>query len=824
MKLFFTNIFLLFLTSLMARPYNGEVVPFTQPDGMQVEVKLFGTEFYMRGESLDGYTLMRAQDGWIYYADVNKDKSQLIPTTIVYTGHSSRPNSLKKISDLPKHLDISTTAREQVIARNTKATGYDKLMENVAVSLRSPQDIDTLQGHVKAITILIDFPDFPATVPLADIDSMMNGANFTKDNNNGSIRKFYSDISGGLLDYTNVVFGYYHAKKSFFHYDDSLDYAVGAQQLLGEALRWIDSIGFDFSTLTTEGKGNNKTIKAINVMYTGNPDQWAKGLWFHAGYYGNFTADGVSSGPYNTSPANGPLTIGTVCHENGHMIGRWPDTYKYDSEHGPDGIGNFDLMCSGGPANNPVPPNPYFTARVGWGKLIDMTDYKGLVHDTAGSNTVYMYRNKNAPTEYYVFQSNQKLGRKKSLPDDGLTIWHVNELGDNQTFDHEIYLVHANNNIEDHSHACFRENYVDQFMPFTTPSSNFYKKPSQLYIWNISRTNPVMTYILGLGDYAPYVRTTYLGWDNDDNQDGFLTGGEQFNVNIRIANLATAPSDSVWVNIRPKGSNGQYIQVLDNKFVLPTVAGKDSIDIPVRVKIAAEMAAFQPFTLEFTIVDSINTQKFERGFTTGKLINMSDEQQITDCGYVYLDPGGEGYYANNSLYIQTLYPAEPNSQLKIKFSEFSLESSIGCVKDNLEILNGDEFAPSLGVYCGTNRPPVTTSSNPQGALTFIFQADGENPGKGWRAEIECVPTNSTHKTELTNLTVYPNPTSGRLNLVVDYSRDIRVEMDDLAGNQILNKHFDGSLITLNLQEVPKGVYILRVSSQNKTSVRRVVIQ
>lgn len=824
MKFFFTTVFFLFITTLFARPYNGEIMAFKQPDGVQVEVKLYGTELYMRGESLDGYTLVRAQDGWIYYARLNKDQSQLIPTDIIYRGNRSRENSLRTIDDLPKHLDISATARKAMIAKTSKSIGYDQLFPSNQISLRDPQSIDTLQGNVRALTILIDFPDIPASVSQSDIDSMMNGLNFTKDGNNGSVRKFYRDISGGLLDYTNTVFGYYHAKKSFYYYDDSLDYAVGAQQLLGEALRWIDSLGFDFSTLTTNGSGNDKTIKAINVMYTGNPDKWAQGMWFHASYYGRFTADGVSSGPYNTSPANGPLSIGTVCHENGHMIGRWPDTYKYDSDHGPDGIGNFDLMCSGGPANNPVPPNPYFTARVGWGKLIDLTDYKGLVHDTANSNTVYMFRNKNTPTEYFVFQANQKLDRKKSLPDDGLTIWHVNELGDNQTFDHEIYLVHANNNIEDHSHACFKENYVDQYMPFTTPSSNFYKKPSTLYIWNVSPTKPVMTYILGLGDYAPYIRAQYVNWDGDDNQDGFLSGGEEFNVNLRIANLASVNSDTVRVNIRPKGNNGEYIQVLDGTFNIASVPGKDSIDIPVRVKISDQMAAFQPFTLAFTVSDSLITQNFERGFTTGKIIKMDQRIQITDCGFVYLDPGGEGYYANNSLYIQTLYPAEPNTKLKVKFSEFNIESTIGCVKDNLEILNGDEFAPSLGVFCGTNRPPVTTASNAEGALTFIFQSDDSGVEKGWRAEVECVPTSSTNKAELANLAVYPNPTTGQLYLVVDNGDDIRVEMNDLSGNTIIRNQYKGSMISLDLQAVPKGVYILKVSSEDKTSVRRVVVQ
>ena len=103
---------------------------------------------------------------------------------------------------------------------------------------------------------------------------------------------------------------------------------------MGLSFEWIEDQGFDFSTLSTDDNG---TIMAINMMYTGNPPEWAEGMWFHQGYYGEFEADGVRTGRYNTSPANAPLTIGTIVHENGHMIGQWPDTYKYNDDNGPDG-------------------------------------------------------------------------------------------------------------------------------------------------------------------------------------------------------------------------------------------------------------------------------------------------------------------------------------------------------------------------------------------------------------------------------------------------------------------------------------------------------
>ena len=49
---------LLALPSVDAAPFRGDSRYFPQPDGTNVEVRLFGTEFYMRAESPDGYALI----------------------------------------------------------------------------------------------------------------------------------------------------------------------------------------------------------------------------------------------------------------------------------------------------------------------------------------------------------------------------------------------------------------------------------------------------------------------------------------------------------------------------------------------------------------------------------------------------------------------------------------------------------------------------------------------------------------------------------------------------------------------------------------------
>ena len=79
MKFLSTLFFALFILTLSASNYHGEIHQFKQPDGTVVDVKLYGSEFYIRAEGLDGFTLIRDKaTNWIYYANVSSDRTELV--------------------------------------------------------------------------------------------------------------------------------------------------------------------------------------------------------------------------------------------------------------------------------------------------------------------------------------------------------------------------------------------------------------------------------------------------------------------------------------------------------------------------------------------------------------------------------------------------------------------------------------------------------------------------------------------------------------------------------------------------------------------------
>lgn len=504
MKKLLSFFFILLTVTVNASVFNGNLKSFRQPDGSSVDVKLFGTEYYMRAEGLDGYTLIRDEaTNYICYARLSNDGSKLVSTGITYKGVQNNNDSFRNNLPLEKHLDINEEERNKIISKNILQLGatFDNnnfKMANGGMALNGTP-INPVSGNIKGLCIVVDFSDEPGTLPMSDFVDFCNSLNYNTFGNNGSLRQFYSDISGGLLDYENEVFGYYRAPLTFAQYD-AMPYAVGAQQILGLALNWLDSQGFDFSTLSLNP---DSSIVAINLMYTGTPPTWAQGMWHHKGNYNGFSADGVHSHDYNCSPANSPLELAVVAHENGHMIGKWPDTYKYNSTTGSDGIGAFDLMCWYGDYHNPTIPNPLFRNNVGWGNVVDVTNFNGINIDSANSLTSYLYRNINDTNEFFLFQNRMQFGRSTYIDDEGLTVWHIDRNGNNQTTHHEVYLIHANNNYNNENGACFTNGLHNEFSATTVPNSNFYNgTPSGLRIWDISAVNNPITYKLGLGPSA----------------------------------------------------------------------------------------------------------------------------------------------------------------------------------------------------------------------------------------------------------------------------------------------------------------------------------
>ncbi len=111
------------------------------------------------------------------------------------------------------------------------------------------------------------------------------------------------------------------------------------------------------------------------------------------------------------------------------------------------------------------------------------------------------------------------------------------------------------------------------------------------------------------------------------------------------------------------------------------------------------------------------------------------------CGSTFTDSGGAGgNYSDNELSTTTLTPDIAGTAITATFTFFNTESCC----DELSIYDGpDATYPLLGTYAGTTLPPALTSSDPSGALTFVFESDFLITSGGWAADITCISVEPT---------------------------------------------------------------------------------
>ena len=279
-----------------------------------------------------------------------------------------------------------------------------------------------------------------------------------------------------------------------------------ARELIVEALTRLKANGFDFSPLTADGEGY---VYAMNVYYAGEVvNNWAEGLWPHAWHLATKVplAPGKAAFDYQFTDMSHQLTLGTFCHENGHMLCDYPDLYDYGYES--SGVGAFCLMCAGGNADEKNPPHicAYLKRKSGWANRLTAIEHDRQVTLAAGTNDFAILVK--TPGEYFLLENRAKTGRDAALPDEGLAIWHVDEDGDNSNEQrtaaqhYELSLVQADgqfrletarNHLGDATDLYGRTN--KRFADGTAPASKWWDgTASNLDVFEISGPGASITF------------------------------------------------------------------------------------------------------------------------------------------------------------------------------------------------------------------------------------------------------------------------------------------------------------------------------------------
>ena len=495
------NLFLMLLllsssAFVLSDPAWPDSVLVHQPDGTNLWVFDRGDEFYNWIESTDGYVITRNTSGIFEYAMVVDTQVQ--------------PSGIKVHNKAEKGLVEINYAKRQKGTVQESMSDLNRITQLKAVSQRRMLGIPSspVVGVRKVLTILMGFSDRPFTYTAANFDSLMNYVNYSGYGNIGSVKDFYYENSYGQLTIESTVIGpFLAANNSSFYSRPSGSSAGYSGNLVVEAINLADSYGIDFSLFDGNNDGN---VDCIHVIFAGNRYS-AEGngiIWpYHSALATPIIKDGKNISEFILTPEKIGNTdseiasIGTICHELGHVLGA-PDFYpvgvgslgnQYLGTGIWDVMGNGSHNCDG---KSPSHHNPYTKTTIyQWAttNTINSSEENAIYNIPASSqNSTAIYK---IPTstegEYYLLENRQKVSFDNCLLDSGLLIYHISsDIEDgilnnsvNASLPQKCYLADATS-LDALPSDTFSYNHPDMNV---FPYKNYYG-PTNIFF--TSQTNP----------------------------------------------------------------------------------------------------------------------------------------------------------------------------------------------------------------------------------------------------------------------------------------------------------------------------------------------
>ena len=182
---FFFALFALLLSvqCLMAAPLRNVEVRLTQPNGEVIHCFASGDEFYNYLHDADGFTIVKGEGGYYFYATYDAD-GQVVPSA--YKVNSVAPAA---VGLQPKVL----ISEQEYYARRQERESHFRYGSFIRSSVISA---------ASAASTASSLPKAPMATPASAVDSMFNAANYESI----SLRNFYHRASYNQLDLRSYLY------------------------------------------------------------------------------------------------------------------------------------------------------------------------------------------------------------------------------------------------------------------------------------------------------------------------------------------------------------------------------------------------------------------------------------------------------------------------------------------------------------------------------------------------------------------------------------------------------------------------------------------
>ncbi len=433
----------LFLFSLICSLSLWAVIatptPFTvqQADGTTVQIVLHGDEHFSYRTTIDNYFVAKDNNGTYRYVNYMPDGTYAMTSVIAH--NPDRRSITEKAF-------VSTLSTDQPFA--TAADRRRRIAQQAHLSRSYPRT-----GSPKSIVILVNFTDVKFKHTREEFDRLCNESGYHENHNQGSCRDFFIAQSDSIFQPIFDVYGPYELDHNQQYYGGNVgsNNSQRAADMIIEACSKAKAAGVDFTQYNCDG---DSSIDNVYVFYAGHGEADTPGaedaVWPHRSVVSSaITYDGLLLHDYACSSElrgeGGMATIGTFCHEFGHVLGL-PDYYD-TADDAAITVGSWDIMCSGsynGRSGYSGSTPPSYSAHskwwLGWKtNMVQLTTPSiYLLEPVENKNsTCYIIApdkhsmNPMAAEEFFILENRQYVGwddseYKTSFPNTGLLVWHIN--------------------------------------------------------------------------------------------------------------------------------------------------------------------------------------------------------------------------------------------------------------------------------------------------------------------------------------------------------------------------------------------------------------
>lgn len=205
------------------------------------------------------------------------------------------------------------------------------------------------------------------------------------------------------------------------------------------------------------------------------------------------------------------------------------------------------------------------------------------------------------------------------------------------------------------------------------------------------------------------------------------------------------------------------------------------------------------------------------GWCSGSTFLTAQQGEFSDGSHSF-------YYNNNATCMWHIQPANANN-VTVYFTSFDTEAG----EDHVKIYDAQNMAllaDYSGYYSPDELPPSVTS--PSGKIFFIFHANEAGRAQGWDAGFYSNLVSIDENIDNPVINIFPIPAQDVLNIDINqqFKNSFGLSLINQLGKSVFNQNYlqlHASQVSINISELPAGVYFLKVSTQDQEILKKVLI-